>query len=452
MDINLPMPIVSAINALEDEGYRAFIAGSCVRELLLGNTPVDYDVITNAGVSDIEYVFRDFRLSKLNVQRGEILVIIKGYTILVTPYRASVVGDSVVYTDDILADLRRRGFTINSMAYNPRKGLIDSFFGKESIIEKSAVVQVISRTKAQGMMIFEQDTFSKSPINILKALRYISENAFTIDEKTLALIKENKELIKLISSNDIKAELDRIICGKNVLNVFEIFAFILTEIIVDINKMIGIDKVGNCDLYTRVSRAISSVPPILEVRYALLFRYSGVYDCISCDYKGNKHYFGMKERSRLIARSSLNSLGYSNNFIDSVDTLIDAMDVSLKHDRIHIKRLMAKYGHEMTKWLCYCAYGEGKGMNNNKLKDCARKCLDEIDDILAKKECYDIPMLAINAIDLVRERIVNKISASNLLSALLNVVLEHPGMNTKIILLEMARKIVEENRKNKVKR
>ena len=131
--IILPEQVTKAIDVLEKSGYDAYIVGECVRELLLGSDPQDYDIVTNAGINDILFAFRDYRISDEGMKRGEILVTVVGMIIQISPYRREVVGNRVIYAEDLETDLFRRGFTMNAMAYSPRSGLIDPFGGRASL-------------------------------------------------------------------------------------------------------------------------------------------------------------------------------------------------------------------------------------------------------------------------------------------------------------------------------
>ena len=131
--IILPQPVNEAIEQLENAGFDAYIVGACVRELILGNSPQDFDIVTNAEINDILFAFRDYRISDEGMQRGEILVTVVGMIIQVSPYRREVVGNRVMYAQDLETDLFRRGFTMNAMAYSPRAGLIDPYGGKSCL-------------------------------------------------------------------------------------------------------------------------------------------------------------------------------------------------------------------------------------------------------------------------------------------------------------------------------
>ena len=85
--IILPEQVTKAIDVLEKSGYDAYIVGECVRELLLGSDPQDYDIVTNAGINDILFAFRDYRISDEGMKRGEILVTVVGMIIQISPPR-----------------------------------------------------------------------------------------------------------------------------------------------------------------------------------------------------------------------------------------------------------------------------------------------------------------------------------------------------------------------------
>ena len=99
--IILPEQVTKAIDVLEKSGYDAYIVGECVRELLLGSDPQDYDIVTNAGINDILFAFRDYRISDEGMKRGEILVTVVGMIIQISPYRREVVGNRVIYAEDL---------------------------------------------------------------------------------------------------------------------------------------------------------------------------------------------------------------------------------------------------------------------------------------------------------------------------------------------------------------
>ena len=162
--IILPEQVTQAIGVLEKAGYDADVVGECVRELLLGNNPQDYDIVTNAGINDILFAFREYRISDEGMKRGEVLVTVVGMIIQVSPYRREVVGNRVMYAEDLETDLFRRGFTMNAMAYSPRTGLIDPFGGRASLRPDPAEIADEEREELQeGLFLIRRTTSNAVP-------------------------------------------------------------------------------------------------------------------------------------------------------------------------------------------------------------------------------------------------------------------------------------------------
>jgi hypothetical protein len=126
MEIRIPAPAEEIINKLNEYGYEAYVVGGCVRDMLLGREPGDWDITTSALPEQVKEVFR--RTVDTGIQHGTVTVMMgkEGYE--VTTYRID--GEysdgrhpnSVEFTPDLVEDLKRRDFTINAMAYNSHTG------------------------------------------------------------------------------------------------------------------------------------------------------------------------------------------------------------------------------------------------------------------------------------------------------------------------------------------
>ena len=142
---NLPVQVRTALDMLSKNGYEAFIVGGCVRDFILGNTPYDYDITTNALPSQTERVFENFRIIETGIKHGTVTVIIDHMPLEITTYRID--GEyadnrrpvSVSYTSRLADDLARRDFTMNAIAYNHSSGIYDPFHGQDDIIKKQII-------------------------------------------------------------------------------------------------------------------------------------------------------------------------------------------------------------------------------------------------------------------------------------------------------------------------
>lgn len=447
LDLPVPSQVKEAISVLEREGFKAYIVGACVRELLMGGSPVDYDIITNADVEEIQYAFRRYRVSAAKAAIGDIFVTVVGMTILVSPYRRSIIGKRVVYADDILVDLIRRGFTLNAIAYNPRKGLIDPFNGALSIKNDTAVVAAIGGELAERAGFSENSCFSENPRRIFEALKYVARDNYTIEPHTKELINQNINVLDYEDKRLIKAELSKILLGRYAAKALEENSNVFAKLFPAFEKTIGFDqksKNHEYDLWTHTAKAVGAASPVLEVRYALLFHDVGKPDCFSLAPSGEGRYIGHEERSSLLAEEALRLLGHERKFINEVSALIKAHHLEIDDNPPEIKRILRYFGEDFTRKLVQLQIGDnrGKSERGSTRTEPLRDALNTLNNVIASKECYDTNMLAITANDLVRARLVKPENADALVELLLQRVIDFPAMNARSLLLEMAKKAV----------
>lgn len=207
----LPEYVADVIGKLENNGYEAFAVGGCVRDMLMGRTPNDYDVTTDALPEEIKSCFKGSRVIETGIKHGTVTVISRGENVEITTYRID--GEyadnrhpkSVTFTSELACDLSRRDFTVNAMAVNDREGIVDLFGGRKDI--ENRTVRCVGDARQR---------FSEDGLRILRALRFASVLDFTIDRATAEAIYALKDLLKNISVERIYAELSKLICGKNV--------------------------------------------------------------------------------------------------------------------------------------------------------------------------------------------------------------------------------------------
>ena len=143
MKIEIDKKARKVISMLESKGYNAYIVGGCLRDILLGRKSHDIDITTDALPEEIIEVFNDsYKVVETGVKYGTVTVIIEASPIEITTFRSEqdyLDGrrpQNISYEKDIKADLSRRDFTLNAMAYNDKDGLIDLFDGKEDSVLK----------------------------------------------------------------------------------------------------------------------------------------------------------------------------------------------------------------------------------------------------------------------------------------------------------------------------
>lgn len=151
--MEIPQHAATVLERLEHFGFEAYVVGGCVRDSLMGRTPKDWDVCTNALPDDVLRAFRKFHVIKTGLKHGTVTVMVNRIPVEVTTFRIDGAytdnrhPDAVSFVSRVEEDLARRDFTINAMAYNPRRGLVDAFGGQENLAAH-AIRCVGSRTHA----------------------------------------------------------------------------------------------------------------------------------------------------------------------------------------------------------------------------------------------------------------------------------------------------------------
>lgn len=213
----IPKEIVIIVEALEKAGFEAFLVGGCTRDLLLGRTPKDWDVTTNATPEQITPLFpKTFYENTYGTvgvvnenTEDEKLKIVE-----ITPYRLESSysdhrhPDEVKFSESITDDLKRRDFTINAIAVSLSKGaikdIVDPFEGLKDIKDK--IVRAVGNPS---------DRFTEDALRILRAVRLATELGFTINIDTEKAILSHKSLLSKISIERIRDEFIRIMMSKS---------------------------------------------------------------------------------------------------------------------------------------------------------------------------------------------------------------------------------------------
>lgn len=201
MELKIPDRVKYILSRLESRGFEAYIVGGCVRDTLLGLEPNDWDICTSAHPDQVVETFYSDEVLLTGIKHGTVTVVLDRVGYEITTFRNDGKysdgrhPDYVSYSNSITEDLKRRDFTINSIAYNQKTGFIDLFGGIEDI--KNKVVRCVGNP---------YDRFNEDFLRMLRAVRFSIKYGMTIDEKTEAAIWENKEKIKNVSFERIQNE------------------------------------------------------------------------------------------------------------------------------------------------------------------------------------------------------------------------------------------------------
>lgn len=204
----IPQEIQFIIDTLNKNGFEAYLVGGCVRDMLMGIPPHDYDITTSAPPETILTLFE--KTVPTGIKHGTVTVINGGIAAEVTTYRADGEysdhrrPESVTFVKSLKEDLARRDFTVNAIAYNEKEGIKDFFGGIEDINNKIL--------RAVGV---PEKRFCEDALRILRLFRFASVLEFTPEEETLKAALKCAPLLENISAERISAELRKAVNGKN---------------------------------------------------------------------------------------------------------------------------------------------------------------------------------------------------------------------------------------------
>ena len=261
--INRTMPLPSSVeyvlSKLKENGYQAYVEGGAVRDFLMGKTPHDYDLTSDALPSQISDVFKDFYQEHSGEKHGTIRVIIDHKPIEITTFRCDEGytdyrrPDNVEFVKDAYIDSKRRDFSINAFYYS--EGHIYDFHeGLEDLNNK--VIKTIGNPSAR---------FHEDALRILRAIRFSAKLGYEIESKTKTALLDCKEELNLIAKERILIELKEISSTSNffidIKEYFPIFKLIIP----------CLDKIGNSidDIYNFDTKSYGDYIASLSALFSL---------------------------------------------------------------------------------------------------------------------------------------------------------------------------------------
>lgn len=436
-NINIPKDVEFILKKLNSYNEEAFLVGGSVRDLLLNKNPFDYDITTSAKPDKIIKIFKDFKVVTLAKKFGTISLILNNRTYEITTYRID--GEylcnrkpkEVIYTDNLKLDLSRRDFTINALAYHPEIGIIDYFNGLEDLSNKTI------RTVNNPNIRFKEDG-----LRILRCLRFSSTLNFNIGKNTSKAIFENKEILNKISTERINQEFSKLICGKNIENILTEYIEIIGVFIPEILQLKDFKQNNSYHIYDVLTHTIKSLTFIesdLELRMVMLLHDIGKPTTYTEDINSIGHFYKHNIKSAEIAKNILIRLKYPNKVIDNIVLLIKNHDIQILENKKAVKKRINKLGSiELFFKLLEIKRADILAQNPIYLKDRIIQIdnLEKIaNEIKYNKECTSLNTLQINGKDLINLGIPEGRLIGEILTILLNEVIEGNILNNRNILL-----------------
>lgn len=442
----IPDKVKYIVKTLNDNGFEAFIVGGCVRDLLLGNVPHDFDITTNALPNEVMSCFsQSQQVKQVGEMYGTIRLPYQGETFEITTYRIDLQSlDSrhpkgVIFSQNLKDDLSRRDFTINAIAADIAGNIFDPFNGVEDI--NNRLIRAVGNPS---------DRFTEDGLRILRGMRFSSKLGFEIEEKTFRAMLDCRNTLGNIARERIGQELYQIVMGKNVecvlLNCREVLGVIIPEFIPTFD-FVQNSKYHQYDIYTHIIKSVALAPNNDAVRFALLF-HDIAKPIVYTENKSGKHFLHHTSLSYEFVNNILPFFGYSKKFIAIVSGLVLEYDFQFR-DLVYptiktaaIKRLLNKFGYDFLESLVQVnradTLAQSGYMQKEKL-EYGEIFIKEMKAIVNSKEPFTYKDLNIGGNDLLELGIPQGVVIGKILNAILLSVIDGHLKNEKSELLNFAK-------------
>ena len=400
LEQRIPEDVKAVLLALEDGGQEAWCVGGCVRDLLRGAAPEDWDVTTSARPERTMALFGK-RAVPTGLRHGTVSVVTGRRRVEVTTYRRDGEyqdhrhPDAVSFTRSLEEDLARRDFTVNAMALSAGGELRDPFGGRTDLEWRTL------------RCVGEPDKrFGEDALRILRGLRFSAVLDFQLDFPTAQSIHRNRELLREIAAERIRTELEKLLCGPAAERVLRAFPDVLGVFLPEIVPMVGFDQRNphHCyDLWEHTIHSVAAAPPDAVLRMTMLLHDIGKPVCFSVDETGTGHFYGHPAVSREMAAAILRRLRLDNRRKKIILTLVENHDRVFPRTHKGIRRALQALGEEDLRRLLAVkrADSEAQAEAYRAANQAEIQRAEELLEALARENpCLSLRQLAVNGRDL----------------------------------------------------
>ena len=441
--MQLPQTVLYAIHALEAAGFQGFAVGGCVRDSLLGLTPADFDLCTDATPEEISHVFRTLHLLHHGQKHGTVGVVLESQVLEITTFRTEGgYGDArhpdwVAFVKNIEDDLARRDFTVNAMAYNPKTGYIDPFEGQQDL--KNKILRTVGKPEAR---------FREDALRILRGARFSARFRLIPEADTMDAMLRLTPLLDKIARERVFEELCKLLRYASAEDLLT-FAPILTQVIPELAPSVGFQQHSphhRYDVFTHTARVVEAVPSNLSLRWAALLHDAGKPASFTLDETGRGHFKGHAKVSQELADAILLRLKAPSQLRQQVTELIGQHMTKLEPDKKLLRRRLGKLGQEQLEQLLQLQEADMGSKGTGKSEDMEQftQLRRLIDEILSETACFSIKDLAINGWDLQQLGFAPGPDIGKALSWLLGQVQDEVLPNENTSLLKTAKTLLED--------
>jgi tRNA nucleotidyltransferase (CCA-adding enzyme) len=430
------LPLRKLIPAIGADSNLVIVGGS-VREALLGNKNSDLDlasVLTPLQVKK-RLAKGKIRVYQTGMQHGTVTAVIGKENIEITTFRKP--GKKSAFSKSLLEDLKARDFTINAGAFDVvKKEIIDPLNAVSDI--KKGIVRACGDASKR---------FKEDPLRILRMVRFGPAAGRKIENKTLKAALKLSFLLKKISIERIRLELERILMGSDpaagirALAKYDLLKYVVPELI----PSIGFEqnKFHTQDVFEHTLSVIQNTPQDLRLRLAALFHDIGKPESFSVGDDGERHFYLHENIGHRMCKKVMKRLRFSNQEIKAVSQLVRLHMRPLDCGPAGVRRLMRDLGEYFEDWKKLKAADSPPTVPKKEFKKQFSVFMRMVNNEIKRLTKSQGNKLAINGHDLITLGEKPGKRLGSILKSLENIVIENPELNDHTILIEKAKEIIK---------
>lgn len=445
--LEIPSEVKVVAKKLAENKHESYLVGGCLRDLLMDRTPHDWDLATSATPAELQKIFPDSVYEnqfgtvgvKTNSENPDLKIIEITTFRKEGRYTDKRHPDEVSFAKNIEDDLARRDFTVNAMAWSPKRGIVDPFGGEKDL--KKKIIRAVGEPA---------ERFNEDALRLMRAVRFSAQLDFDIEKETLAAIKKSAGLIEFIAKERIRDELSKLLIadkaaeGIVVMQETGLLKFVLPEV----EEGVGVGQ-NKHHIYSVFEHNWRSLEYAAKKKFPLDLRIASLLHDVGKPRtkKGNgpdSTFYGHQVVGEKMALKILDRLKYPKALIEKVALLIrehmfvyDPESVTLRG----VRRLISRVGQDNMEDLIKIREADRIGSGVPKAQPYRLRYLQAMIEKV-KKDPIGPKMIAANGTDIMKAlKIEPGPKVGYIISILLEEILDEPKLNKKEKLLERAEKL-----------
>ena len=452
---DLPEDVKKIFNIFDREWTPIYLVGGCVRDMLLGTTPKDYDFTVETTPENIENILRLYHIpfNAMSAKYGTIVARIgnEEYEITSTRKEADYVDnrhpEEVIFGVSIEEDLKRRDFTINAMAMDSKGNIIDSFDGNKCFDLENHLIKTVGNPETR---------FKEDPLRIMRALRFSITKGFQLDAATQKAMVDCKDMLNNISKERITAELRKIFtAGVDIQPYFanSDMMKIIKVIIPELEPCMHFEqhnKYHHQDVYNHILSVVDNCKTDkFEIKLAALLHDIGKPQTYVTDAEGWGHFYGHAKVSRDIAETVIDErLSLTAREKDLVLALVEHHDMEVHVTEKCARRMLNKFDRDFLSDFCILRQADRDdhvNLDPNRPLVNLNEFMAAVDEEIKKNTAVKVSDLAVRGNDLMDTFHISGPTVGQTLKALLDAVMDEKVTNDKDALLTFAAEYLEKD-------